>query len=51
MTELELAECQQRLLLLSPFHVQEEYKVQIERCKFQGDIPPSIWKVLWKQRR
>ena len=56
MTEQELAELQRRLSLLSPFHVQEEYRVQIERCKLQSDFPPpyviqrlvTIWKVLWK---
>jgi hypothetical protein len=40
MTEQELAELQRRLSLLSPFHVQEEYRVQIERCKLQSEVPP-----------
>jgi hypothetical protein len=59
MTEQELAELHRRLSLLSPFHVQEEYRAQIERCRFQSEVPPpyviqrlvTIWKVLWKQRR
>ena len=59
MTERELAELQRRLSLLSPVHVQQEYKAQIERCRLQGDVPPpyviqrlvTIWKVLWKFRR
>jgi hypothetical protein len=59
MTEQELAELQRRLSHLSPFHVQEEYRAQIERCKLQSDVPRpyviqrlvTIWKVLWKQRR
>jgi hypothetical protein len=59
MTEQELAELQRSLSLLSPVHVQEEYRAQIERCKLQSDVPPpyviqrlvTIWKVLWRQRR
>jgi len=33
MTQQELAELQRRLSLLSPVHVQQEYRAQIERCR------------------
>lgn len=59
MTENELADLKRRLSLLSPQHVQEEYKAQVERCRLQGEVPPpymiqrlvTIWKVLWKMKR
>jgi hypothetical protein len=59
MTAQEIAELQRRLSLLSPFHIQEEYRAQIERCRLQGDVPSpyviqrlvTIWKVMRKQRR
>ena len=59
MTQHEITELQRRLSLLSPVHVRQEYHVQIERCRLQGDVPPpymiqrlvAIWKVMWKQRR
>jgi hypothetical protein len=59
MSEEELAAFKRSLSFLSPYHVREQYKEQIERCRLQGDIPPpyviqklvAIWKVLWKQRR
>jgi hypothetical protein len=56
MTADEIAAFKRRLSLLSPMHVREEYKVQIERCRLTGEVPPpyviqrlvTIWKVLRK---
>ena len=59
MTEDEIEALKRRLSLLSPMHVQEEYKAQIEKCRLHGDVPPpyviqrlvTIWRVLWKMKR
>lgn len=59
MTEDEIAQLKRHLSLLSPQHVQQEYRAQIERCRLHGDVPPpyvvqrlvTIWKVLRKMKR
>jgi hypothetical protein len=60
LTPRELEDCQQRLSMLSPYHVTNAYRQAYEACRMDGDRLPkasavqelvTAWKLLWKWRR